>query len=651
MIDPQKIWSSPSLPTLPGVAVRLLDASRNPETDLRSVADLVKSDPAITAKLLKSCNSTFFGFSNKVTSIDRAVSLLGTNVVTSLALSFSLVESARGTGPTARHFGKFWLQSIVHASAAETLAQETNPAVASEFFLAGLLLDLGRLAMLKTIAKDYVAVLERAEAEARPVADVSREVLGFDHFQIGVELMKQWKLPAPVQHGLSLIAATPAELAAKSNEPDGAMIQAVAVAHAAGELFCSGAKGEARARLLELTSALYGWSEARLDEWLAKTRARVDASADLFSVNADEIGDPSDIMALANEQLAQLALRASVEQQQAVAEKQVVLTQKAALIEENEQLQKAAMHDGLTKVYNRKFFDEAVSREVSRCCRYATPIGIVFIDADKFKSLNDNYGHRFGDEVLVRVSACIGEVIRSADTLARFGGEEFVVLASQPTEKGLQRLAERIRARVESEVIEFEGNRVPVTVSVGAAIVVPGRKDEAIAANLIESADQAMYEAKQGGRNQVRMRVLTDAAEREVSQLVMARRFSRWLVANNHAGQEAVSRALATIPAENIRIGELAVQLGLLTPPQIDAILAEQNACGERFGSIAIRTNVLSRAHVIELLARQQENPRTVAQVLAQSGTVDPRRLAALLVEHRAAGAPLPQAAPVPAHA
>jgi diguanylate cyclase (GGDEF)-like protein len=646
MIDPQKIWSSPSLPTLPGVAVRLLDASRSPDTDLRSVADLVKSDPAITAKLLKSCNSTFFGFSSKVTSIDRAVSLLGTNVVTSLALSFSLVESARGTGPTAKHFGKFWLQSIVHASAAETLAHETNPAVASEFFLAGLLLDIGRLAMLKTISKDYVPVLDRAEAEGRSVAEVSREVLGFDHFQIGVELMKHWKLPDPVRHGLELVKASPADLVAKAAEPDGALIQAVAVAHAAGEYFCSSSKGAALGRLKELTAPLYGWSETKLDEWLGKTRARVDASADLFSVNADEIGDPSDIMALANEQLAQLALRASVEQQQAVAEKQVAITQREALIQENEQLQKAAMHDGLTKVYNRKFFDEAVSREVNRCCRYATPIGIVFIDADKFKSLNDTYGHRFGDEVLVRVSACIGEVIRSADTLARFGGEEFVVLASQPTEKGLQRLAERIRARVESEVIEFEGKRVPVTVSVGAAIAVPGRRDESIAATLIESADQAMYEAKQGGRNQVRMRVLTDAAEREMSQAVMARRFSRWLVANNHAGQESVSRALATIPAENIRIGELATQLGLLNNTQVNAIIAEQQNCGERFGRIAIRTGVLSTTHVIELLALQQENPKSVAKVLAQTGTIDRRKLASLLVEHRAA---VPALSPVPA--
>jgi hypothetical protein len=142
------------------------------------------------------------------------------------------------------------------------------------------------------------------------------------------------------------------------------------------------------------------------------------------------------------------------------------------------------------------------------------------------------------------------------------------------------------------------------------------------------------------------MRVLTDAAEREMSQAVMARRFSRWLVANNHAGQESVSRALATIPAENIRIGELATQLGLLNNTQVNAIIAEQQNCGERFGRIAIRTGVLSTTHVIELLALQQENPKSVAKVLAQTGTIDRRKLASLLVEHRAA---VPALSPVPA--
>ena len=109
MIDPTKIWSSSQLPTLPSVAIHLLELSKDPETEIRDVIEVIKTDPAISAKILKSTNSSFFGFNSKVTSIDRAVPLLGTTVVTSLALSFSLVDAAMTTGPMVEHYNAYWM--------------------------------------------------------------------------------------------------------------------------------------------------------------------------------------------------------------------------------------------------------------------------------------------------------------------------------------------------------------------------------------------------------------------------------------------------------------------------------------------------------------------------------------------------------------
>src|SRR5450756_1423672 len=99
MIDPQKIWQSAQLPTLPVVAFRLIELSRSPDTGIAEIASTIKSDPAIVARLLKAANSSLFGLTSKVKSIDQAVVLLGTTAVTALALGFSLVDTSTCQGP------------------------------------------------------------------------------------------------------------------------------------------------------------------------------------------------------------------------------------------------------------------------------------------------------------------------------------------------------------------------------------------------------------------------------------------------------------------------------------------------------------------------------------------------------------------------
>jgi HD-like signal output (HDOD) protein len=195
MADPQKIWSSSNLPTLPTVAVRLLEISKNPETEINDVIEVIKTDPAITAKILKATNSSLFGFSSKVTSIDRAVPLLGTTVVTSLALSFSLVEGAMTSGPLVGHYNSYWMQSVVHSATAEVLSKYSQGGLECEYFLAGLLMDIGRLAMLKTIGEEYRPILEAANDQQRSLSEIETEQLGFNHAEIGSKLMQNWDLP------------------------------------------------------------------------------------------------------------------------------------------------------------------------------------------------------------------------------------------------------------------------------------------------------------------------------------------------------------------------------------------------------------------------------------------------------------------------
>jgi diguanylate cyclase (GGDEF)-like protein len=155
-----------------------------------------------------------------------------------------------------------------------------------------------------------------------------------------------------------------------------------------------------------------------------------------------------------------------------------------------------ALRDPLTGVQNRAALASAVEREVETSRRHGTSLAMLVIDIDHFKHINDNYGHSFGDDVLRAVATTAGTTIRRCDEIFRFGGEEFVVLANYTDEQGARQLAERIRRDIEA-IGTVSGRDVCVTVSIGVALMPPGIRSE----QLFERADQALYRAKQAGRN------------------------------------------------------------------------------------------------------------------------------------------------------
>lgn len=640
MVDLQKIWSSSQLPTLPSVAIRLLDLSRDPQAEIQQVVEVIKTDPAITAKLLKATNSSFFGFSAEITSIERAVPLLGTTAVTSLALSFSLHASAMSSGPLVEHYNAYWLQSVTHGAIAELLGKNEGQNAGGECFLAGLLMDIGRLAMLKTIPDEYLPVLLTARDEQRDLHEVETEQLGLDHAAVGAKLMEDWDIPSDLVAAVALHHHPLAEIEAHSGEPCFKLAQATAVAASTGDYFCAANKGPALQRLREFTHKSYGFCSSDVDAFLEKASARIEQAGHLFSLSTDHLPAPNELMAQANEQLAELAVRAQIASTQAVAKQQQAELEKEQLASRNERLQEQVLHDPLTRIYNRCFFDETLDTSIRRCCRKSDSIGVIFTDIDHFKKLNDTYGHQFGDRVLQQIAATLQRSLRQSDVVARYGGEEFVVIVEQPTEKGIEKLAERIRSSVESAEIQFDGERVPVTVSVGAAIAIPERVESDLAARLVGTADEAMYEAKQNGRNQICVRSLISEMERRLTQKVSQGRFSRWLVVHGVFDIPNVTKALLGSHGRQQVIGELACEQRFLDADQVDQILREQERSRERFGAIAMRLGLLTEDQLVQLLVLQQEDPMRLAKTLVSMKLIDVKEIAGLLREYLSECAP-----------
>lgn len=630
-LDLRRIWTSSQLPTLPTVAVKLLELSKSNDTEVEEFVELIKTDPALTAKLLKSANSTFCGLSSKVTSVESAFPLLGTTVVNSLALSFSLTEAAMSVGPMSEHYTAYWQQSIVQAAATETLSSYTPGADGGEYFLAGLLMDLGRLAMLKTVPKDYLRVIKAAKIEERSLSEVELEMLGVEHAEVGAQLLKNWHLPDSLANVTRHQNATVDELRAFRGTPDFPLICAVATAASLGDYFCSANKGLALQRIRVLTGEFFDLSDEALKELLDKVKTRTTDTANLFAVSLDELGDPADLMAQANEQLAQLMMREHAAKTQVAALHRKTELEKEELASQNEQLQKQALRDPLTRLYNRRFFDEILAKEVMFCARYTMPLGLIFADIDNFKKINDSHGHPFGDTVLQRVAAAFEEVGRNSDTLARYGGEEFVILVNRPSEMGLQKLSERLRARIESEQIQDDSGRVPVTVSIGAAMIIPARTDQDAGTKLVAAADEAMYRSKQLGRNQVQLSVMLNEQERRLLQAVMQRRFSRWLVQNRILDIPTVTKVMVDANGEPLRIGQLSARYGLIDKSQIETVLREMEHNDFHFGETAVNLGLFTEEQLGSLLAIQQEDPQRLAAAMKHLQILEPAQVDELL--------------------
>lgn len=173
----------------------------------------------------------------------------------------------------------------------------------------------------------------------------------------------------------------------------------------------------------------------------------------------------------------------------------------------NEMLKYIGLTDSLTGVYNRRYIDRRLIEEIGRARRQGYRISCMYIDIDHFKNVNDSIGHQAGDEVLRDVAGRIKAELRLSDALARFGGEEFVVLLIDADLANASMVAQRIRASVADTPFSLScGKAIDVSVSIGVATLEDFQRDHAIegvAQQLVAQADAALYRAKEGGRNQV----------------------------------------------------------------------------------------------------------------------------------------------------
>jgi diguanylate cyclase (GGDEF)-like protein len=161
----------------------------------------------------------------------------------------------------------------------------------------------------------------------------------------------------------------------------------------------------------------------------------------------------------------------------------------------------SATRDGLTRVFNKKYFLDTLRKEFAYCLRHRVPLSMVMFDLDDFKRVNDTYGHLAGDYVLQKMAVKVSETVRTEDLFARYGGEEFALMLRESAADKALRCAERCRRAVDGAEFVFNGTPIKVTISLGVATLFDS--DFAQPEDLIAAADKYLFRAKRGGRNRV----------------------------------------------------------------------------------------------------------------------------------------------------
>jgi diguanylate cyclase (GGDEF)-like protein len=170
--------------------------------------------------------------------------------------------------------------------------------------------------------------------------------------------------------------------------------------------------------------------------------------------------------------------------------------------EYHEEIYRLTVLDALTGVHNRRYLMEYLDRELARSDRFNRPLALVLFDIDHFKSINDHFGHLVGDLTLRELSRVLKSVVRKDELLARYGGEEFAMALPETTAEQAYKASERLRAVVADHHFMGNDQRIPVTVSIGVAMSLPGKSTPD---SLLQHADEKLYEAKRLGRNRVVM--------------------------------------------------------------------------------------------------------------------------------------------------
>lgn len=471
------------------VATEIIALARDPEIEMSKVAQAIGRDPAMTAKILRIANSAFYAQRRPSQNLRQALVIIGLNAALTLALSFSLVSSIRALRATGIDYPRFWRRTLLAATASRAFAESIKAPHAEDIFLAGLLQDIGVLAIDRA-ARDFYSKLPQGSAHADWIAYETKE-LGKDHAFYTSLLLKSWNLPDRVWQA---VGASHTPHTVPGDTDDGKFARCLALGSDMAEAVLGQDRTTAITSLAQRVTNLLGLGSEAFTDVVTRIMRLIPETEALYETSILDGDDAENLLAEARELLAVRNLHALQEVSNLQATTSVLLTR-------TEEAEDSSRRDALTDALNRAWLDRLLDREFTQAVVFGRDLSIAHVDIDRFKSVNDKLGTAVGDRVLKTCVQKLQACIRGSDLIARYSGEEFMIVLPGADRDIAKQVAQRILNAInESNLDPESAEPVKITVSIGLATYTSRQRFPSTLA-LLEAADHALYAAKLCGRN------------------------------------------------------------------------------------------------------------------------------------------------------
>jgi diguanylate cyclase (GGDEF)-like protein len=492
----RSVFTRARLPTNPAIAVEILRLADDPTAGAAQYADVIRADAALAARLLEMANAAAYAQREPVTTLRRAVTVMGLRRLRMVALGFQLVTHLDRLGDSRIDLRSFWQHSVLRACLAREIAAGVVPEHAEEALLVGLLQDCGVLLLVQILGDDYAALYASQNLSPTAFHDEERKKFPYDHVEAIRTAADEWHLPEllvePLSHHHDRV----------SIGPDSTDLQRLtAVSYLVGSLPLNSELTPAPSdpALQEYARVALGLDEQALRACLDRTREAYRHIAPLLAEKLPEDLDVTDLLNQANRHLSHAATEAQTRAEQVEADRDRIRRQQAHLKTALGQYRERAARDPLTWLLNRGALTNATLACIRECRTRNLALAVYFLDIDDFKMVNDTSGHHVGDEALRVLAGTIAETVINGGFAGRYGGEEFVVVVPAIEEDDAKLRGRRLVELVRQVKLAVDGPPAALTCSLGA---VWGRLSPGMSPrDLFTAADELMYEAKRRGKD------------------------------------------------------------------------------------------------------------------------------------------------------
>jgi diguanylate cyclase (GGDEF)-like protein len=477
---------SVNFPSPPGVATHIIELAQDPDIEMGKVAKALSMDSALSTKILRIANSPLYAQRRKSENLRQALVVLGLNATLTLALSFSLVKSLRGGKANGLSYSLYWRRALLAATAARALGDAMRQSLAEEIFLAALLQDVGMLALDRAVPDLYSPgeILQRNHVA---LAGHEKKRLQLDHAEVGGWLMEGWRLPERLysaikhSHRLELsFSADPAQI----------FERCVALSGPVADLFLLDPEQRQFAETALCAERSLGLDKMAFGQVLGTIAAMIPETEAIFEADLSAKQHPELILEQAREVLMLRNLHA-------LREINSLRTDGGSRALE---LEEETRRDELTGVYKRAYLDHFLEREFENSTRHKWPLSVAFADLDNFKHINDHFGQQAGDRILQATARILRGNTRETDLIARYDGEEFVVVLPATDAETARSICERIVLAFRNTGHVIGSDHARVTISIGCATHGTPTLFGNVA-DFVKAAGHALYTAKMRGRN------------------------------------------------------------------------------------------------------------------------------------------------------